>query len=66
MIKKQLAVGVALIGLLLAVAFLRMDSSTPKGQDPLLTLTNSNFASFETTFDKSTEGPRLVLLLSPT
>ena len=29
MIKKQLAVGVAIIGLLLAVAFLRMDSSTP-------------------------------------
>jgi len=31
-IKKQLAVGVALIGLLLAVAFLRIDSSTPKGK----------------------------------
>jgi hypothetical protein len=65
-IKKQLAVGAALIGLLLAAAFLRMDSSTPKGQDPIITLTNSNFASFETAFDKSTAGPRLVLLLSPT
>jgi hypothetical protein len=65
-IKKQLAVVVAIIGLLLAVAFLRMDSSTPKGQDPLFTLTNLNFASFETAFDKSTEGSRLVLLLSPT
>jgi hypothetical protein len=65
-IKKQLAVGVALVGLLLAVAFLRMDSSTPKGQDPLISLANSNFAAFETAFDKSTEGPRLVLLLSPT
>ena len=66
MIKKQLAVGAALIGLLLAVAFLRMDSSTPRGQEPLVSLTNSNFAEFETAFDKSTEGPRLVLLLSPT
>ena len=66
MIKKQIAALVAVIGLLLAVAFLRMDSSTPRGQDPLTSLTNSNFASFETTFDKSTEGPRLVLLLSPT
>jgi hypothetical protein len=64
--KKKLAVGVALIGLLLAVALLRINSSTPKGQDPLITLTNSNFAAFETAFDKSTEGPRLVLLLSPT
>lgn len=66
MIKKQLALGVALIGLLLAVAFLRTDSSTPSGQDPLISLTNSNFASFETAFDKFAEGPRLVLLLSPT
>ena len=64
--KKKLAVGVALIGLLLAVALLRINSSTPKGQDPLITLTNSNFAAFETAFDRSTEGPRLVLLLSPT
>jgi hypothetical protein len=66
MIKKQFAVGVALIGLLLAVAFLRTDSSTPRGQDPLVSLTNSNFISFETAFDKSRDGPRLVLLLSPT
>ena len=66
MIKKWLAVGVALSGLLLAVAFLRMDSSTPRGQEPLVSLTNSNFAEFETVFDKSAAGPRLVLLLSPT
>jgi hypothetical protein len=64
--KKQLAVGAALTGLLLAIAFLRLDSSTPKGQEPLVSLTNSNFASFEAAFDKSTDGPRLVLLLSPT
>lgn len=63
---KTFAIGIAAIGLLLAAAFLRMDSSTPKGQEPLLSLTNSNFAAFETAFDKSTEGPRLILLLSPT
>jgi hypothetical protein len=43
-----------------------MDSSTPTGQDPLATLTAANFAAFEESFDKSIEGPRLVLLLSPT
>ncbi len=66
MIKKQLALGVALIGLLLAAIFLRMDSSTPSGQEPLIALTNLNFIAFETAFDKSTDGPRLILLLSPT
>jgi len=65
-IKKQSAVVIGLIALLLAVAFLRMDSSTPSGQAPLVSLTNSNFASFEMAFNKSTEGTRLVLLLSPT
>ena len=66
MIKKQLAVGVALVGLLLAAFYLRMGSATPPGQDPLTTLSAANFAMFETAFDKSTEGLRLVLLLSPT
>jgi hypothetical protein len=64
--KKQLAVGAALIGLLLAAFYLRMDSATPPGQDPLTTLSTANLAAFETAFDKSTDGPRLVLLLSPT
>ena len=66
MIKKQLAVGVALAGMLFAVFFLRMDSATPQGQLPLATLSTANFAAFESAFDKSTEGLRLVLLLSPT
>jgi hypothetical protein len=64
--KKTFAIGVAMVALLLLAAYLRMDSSTPPGQDPLATLTTANFASFEESFDKSIEGPRLVLLLSPT
>jgi hypothetical protein len=64
--KKTIAIGVAVVILLLVAVYLRMDSSTPPGQEPLATLTTANFASFETTFDQSTEGPRLLLLLSPT
>jgi len=64
--KKSIAIGVAVVTLLLAAVYLRMDSSTPPGQEPLATLTAVNFGSFEESFDKSTEGSRLVLLLSPT
>ena len=64
--KKSIAIGVALVTLLLVAVYLRMDSSTPPGQEPLATLTAANFVAFEESFDKSTEGPRLVLLLSPT
>jgi hypothetical protein len=64
--KKTFAIGVAVVALLLVATYLRMDSSTPTGQDPLATLTAANFAAFEESFDKSIEGPRLVLLLSPT
>jgi hypothetical protein len=64
--KKTCAIGAAVVALLLVAVYLRMDSSTPPGQDPLATLTTANFAAFEDSFDKSIEGPRLVLLLSPT
>jgi hypothetical protein len=64
--KKSIAIVLAVVTLLLVAVYLRMDSSTPPGQEPLATLTAVNFAAFEESFDKSTEGPRLVLLLSPT
>jgi hypothetical protein len=64
--KKTFAIGFAVVVLLLLAVYLRMDSSTPPDQDPLATLTTANFAAFEESFDKSIEGPRLVLLLSPT
>lgn len=64
--KKTFAIGVVVVALLLLAMYLRMDSSTPPGQDPLATLTTANFAAFEESFDKSIKGPRLVLLLSPT
>ena len=64
--RKTFAIGFAAVTLLLVAAYLRMGSSTPPGQESLTTLTAANFAAFEAAFDKSTEGPRLVLLLSPT
>jgi hypothetical protein len=64
--KRAFAIGVAVVTLLLVAVYLRVDSSTPPGQEPLATLTSTNFAAFEESFDKSTEGPRLILLLSPT
>jgi len=64
--KKSIAVGVVVAILLLGAAYLWVGSSTPQVQDPLSTLTPSSFAEFEESFDKSIEGPRLVLLLSPT
>jgi len=64
--KRIFTIGFAVVALLLVAMYLRMDSSTPPGQEPLATLTTANFAAFEGSFDKSIDGPRLVLLLSPT
>jgi hypothetical protein len=64
--KKAFALVIAVITLFLVAVYLRMDSSTPPGQEPLATLTAANFVAFQETFDKSLEGPRLLLLLSPT
>lgn len=64
--KRLIAVGVVAAILLLGAAYLWVGSATPQGQDRLATLTPSNITEFEDSFDKSTEVPRLVLLLSPT
>jgi hypothetical protein len=64
--KKPFAIGVFVVILILLAAYFRLGSSTPPGQEPLATLTTANFVAFEQSFDKSDEGPRLLLLLSPT
>jgi hypothetical protein len=64
--KRLIAVGIVAAILLLGAAYLWVGSSTPQGQDPLVALTPSSITEFEESFDKSVEGPRLVLLLSPT
>jgi hypothetical protein len=63
--KRFIVVGIVAI-LLLGAAYVWVGSATPRGQDPLATLTPPNITEFEDSFDKSVEGPRLVLLLSPT
>jgi hypothetical protein len=64
--KKTFAIGVFVVILILLAAYFRLGSSAPPGQEPLATLTTANFAAFEQSFDKSIEGPRFLLLLSPT
>ena len=39
---------------------------TPQGQKPLFELSKATFNEFESAFDSGSEGPRLVVLLSPT
>jgi len=41
-------------------------SKAPPNQRPLLTLSPANFSEFVTGFDGAADGPRIVLLLSPT
>jgi len=64
--KRHIITGATAAILLFGAAYLWLGSSTPPGQDPLSTLTPSSFARFEESFDKPSEGSRLVLLLSPT
>jgi hypothetical protein len=52
--------------LLLAAMYLWGPSSVPRGQEPLVALSNTNFSDFENAFDRDSDAPRLVLLLSPT
>jgi hypothetical protein len=63
---RTLVIGAAVAVFLLLAAYVSQNSSTPPGQERLATLTAANFASFEETFDKSPEGARMLLLLSPT
>jgi hypothetical protein len=64
--KKTIAISVLVVALFLLSVYFSQNSSTSPGQEPLTTLTSANFVSFEETFDRLPEGPRLLLLLSPT
>jgi hypothetical protein len=64
--KKQ-AIGLAgCVLLLLAIFYLWGPSAVPAGQEPLLTLSSTNFSDFQKAFDAQADGPRMVLLVSPT
>jgi hypothetical protein len=66
--KRRWLIGVAVIAVLvlLAAAYLWGPGSAPRGQDPVVTLSEGNLGEFEKAFDAETDVPRLVLLLSPT
>jgi hypothetical protein len=64
--KKVIVLALTAIVLLLAAIYLWGPSSVPRGQEPLVTLSNINFSDFENAFDRDSDAPGLVLLLSPT
>lgn len=64
--KRVIGVAVATVLVLLAAAYLWSPGSAPRGQEPVVTLSEGNLGEFEKTFDAETDVPRLVLLLSPT
>ena len=64
--KRLIGVAVAAVLVLLAAVYPWGPGSTPRGQDPVVTLSQGNFGEFEKAFDAETDVPRLVLLLSPT
>jgi hypothetical protein len=65
--KRKLAIGLAVCALLLLAIFhLWGPSSVPQGQEPLVTLSRSSINDFQKAFDAQTDGPRMILLLSPT
>ena len=63
---RLIGVGVTAVLVLLAVAYLWGPGSAPRGQDPVVTLSEGNLGEFEKAFDADAAVPRLVLLLSPT
>ena len=65
--KKRLLIGIIVAALLLlAGVYLWGPSKTPAGQPPLFILSGSNFTEFQSAFDSAADGPRIILLLSPT
>lgn len=66
--KSKRVISITLVALLVlfAALYLWWPASVPVGQEPLLTLSQTNFETFEKSFDSHTDAPRLVLLLSPT
>jgi hypothetical protein len=41
-------------------------SNAPQNQEPLFTLSPADFGEFVAAFDEAADGPRILLLLSPT
>lgn len=66
MTKKQIAILVLVAFVLFAADYFFQPGVAPPGQQPVVSLSNQNFAAFQQAFDADPSVPRLVLLLSPT
>jgi hypothetical protein len=64
--KGIIAASVAIVIALLLSFYLFWGSSVPNGQQPLIRLNSSNFASLKETFNASANDVRLIVMLSPT
>jgi hypothetical protein len=64
--KRLIGMGVAAVLVMLAAVYLWSPGSAPRGQNPVVTLSEGSLVEFEKAFDAETDVPRLVLLLSPT
>ncbi|MGB2645152.1 MAG: hypothetical protein WBG02_20480 [Candidatus Acidiferrum sp.] len=64
--RRAILVAVAAVVLLFAIVYLWGPSSVPAGQEPLVTLSNTNLNEFAAAFDADSNVARMVLLLSPT
>ena len=64
--KRLIGVGVAAVLVLLVAVYLWGPGSAPRGQEPVVTLSERNLGEFEKAFDAESDVARLVLLLSPT
>jgi hypothetical protein len=64
--KRLIGVGVAAVLVLLVAVYLWGPGSAPRGQEPVVTLSERNLGEFEKAFDAESDVPRIVLLLSPT
>ena len=64
--RKWLIVVAFAVVLLYAAWYVWGPAHVPAGQAPLTSLTAANFGQFQNAFDASPDGPRIVLLFSPT
>jgi hypothetical protein len=64
--RRAFVLGIFGVLLLSAGVYLWGPSKTPPAQQPLSILSVASFSEFGAAFDSASDGPRLVLLLSPT
>lgn len=64
--KRVIVLALIAVVLVLAAMYVWGPPSVPPGQKPLVALSTANFSAFENAFERDSDAPRLVLLLSPT